>query len=112
MKTRYKEITSGIFQVGGSGLTDAEDAAVYLIRFGHSGALVDAGYGRRTEDLLENIRQIGFDPAGIDIRASNFEFCPPPMGNFPKPSAAAGETPIPLRPKQPRQVRYRRPWLD
>ncbi|MGA2401185.1 MAG: MBL fold metallo-hydrolase [Syntrophobacteraceae bacterium] len=56
------KITSEIFQVGGGPLTLAEDAAIYLIRFGEESALVDAGCGNDTERLLENIRKAGTDP--------------------------------------------------
>jgi glyoxylase-like metal-dependent hydrolase (beta-lactamase superfamily II) len=48
-------ITSEIFQVGGEGLTSAEDAAVYLINFNGHAALVDAGCGRSIHELINNI---------------------------------------------------------
>ena len=67
MKARYQEITSEIFQVGGSGLTAAEDAAVYLICFGGRGALVDAGCGGSVDQLLENVRGAGFDPSALEL---------------------------------------------
>ena len=59
------EITSEIFQVGGGPLTSAEDAAIYLVRFGEESALVDAGCGNDTERLLKNIRKAGTDPARL-----------------------------------------------
>jgi glyoxylase-like metal-dependent hydrolase (beta-lactamase superfamily II) len=67
MKGRYRQITAEIFQVGGSGLTAAEDAAVYLLWFAGRGALVDAGCGKRVDVLLENIRALGVDASAIDL---------------------------------------------
>ena len=49
------EITSDIWQVGGSGLTSPEDAAVYLIRFDGQAAIVDAGCGGQGDRLAANI---------------------------------------------------------
>jgi glyoxylase-like metal-dependent hydrolase (beta-lactamase superfamily II) len=59
------KVTNEIYQVGGSGLTSHEDAAIYLINFGGSGALVDAGCGRSEAKLLGNIRYCGVDPEKI-----------------------------------------------
>lgn len=54
-------VTNEIYQVGGPGLTSHEDAAIYLINFGNSAALVDAGCGRSEDRLLKNIRSCGID---------------------------------------------------
>jgi glyoxylase-like metal-dependent hydrolase (beta-lactamase superfamily II) len=59
------EITSEIFEVGGSDLTSPGDAAIYLLKFGQESALVDAGCGSATERLLANIRKCGVDPQQI-----------------------------------------------
>jgi glyoxylase-like metal-dependent hydrolase (beta-lactamase superfamily II) len=59
------KVTNEIYQVGGAGLTSHEDAAIYLINFGGSGALVDAGCGRSEAKLLDNIRSCGIDPENI-----------------------------------------------
>jgi glyoxylase-like metal-dependent hydrolase (beta-lactamase superfamily II) len=56
------KITGEVYQVGGGGLTDPDDGAVYLIRFGEDTALVDAGCGRSVEKLFRNIRKIGAEP--------------------------------------------------
>jgi hypothetical protein len=45
-------ITSEIFQVGGSGFTESEDGAIYLIKVDSRAALVDAGCGRSVEKLF------------------------------------------------------------
>lgn len=58
-------ITGEVFQVGGAGLTSSEDAAVYLIHIGDAAALVDAGCGRSTGEILANARSLGVDPDRI-----------------------------------------------
>ena len=60
------KITDEIFQVGGQGLTSYEDAAIYLICFGDSAALVDAGCGRSVDKLVDNIHSCGIKPEQIE----------------------------------------------
>ncbi len=60
------KIANGVFQVGGSGLTSTEDAAIYLIHFGGQAALVDAGCGRAQERLFKNIRACDIDLEQIE----------------------------------------------
>jgi len=43
--------------VGGSGLTDPADAAIYLVCFGDRAALIDAGCGRGHAQLRKNIAE-------------------------------------------------------
>jgi len=50
-------IKDNLWQVGGRGLTDAADAAVYLVRFDDKAALIDAGSGRNQAQLIKNIAQ-------------------------------------------------------
>ncbi len=54
MSTRIK---NNLWQVGGRGLTDPADAAIYLVRFGDKAALVDAGTGRGQQQLRRNIAE-------------------------------------------------------
>ncbi len=54
MITRIK---NNLWQVGGSGLTDPADAAIYLVRFGDKAALIDAGTGRDQPQLIRNIAE-------------------------------------------------------
>lgn len=54
LRTRIKDT---LWQVGGMGITDPSDAAVYLVRFGDKAALVDAGTGRAHAKLVRNIAQ-------------------------------------------------------
>jgi glyoxylase-like metal-dependent hydrolase (beta-lactamase superfamily II) len=50
-------IKNNLWQVGGRGLTDQMDAAIYLARFGEKAALIDAGSGRDHEQLIKNIAE-------------------------------------------------------
>jgi len=50
-------IKNNLWQVGGAGLTDPSDAAVYLVRFGDKAALIDAGSGRDHSQLVKNIAE-------------------------------------------------------
>jgi glyoxylase-like metal-dependent hydrolase (beta-lactamase superfamily II) len=52
-----KQIKDNLWQVGGCGLTDASDAAIYLIRFGDKAALIDAGCGYAHPRLRKNIAE-------------------------------------------------------
>ena len=60
------KITSEIFQVGGSGFTALEDAAIYLINVNGHAALVDAGCGRKAGKLFGNIQDCGTEPSQIE----------------------------------------------
>ena len=55
------EITSEIYQIGGSGMTDDCDAAIYLVRIGGDAALIDSGCGRSIDQLLENMQSVGVE---------------------------------------------------
>ena len=59
------KILQNLWQVGGSGFTAAEDAAVYLIRFGQQAALIDAGCGHAHQQLVANINAILTDKIAI-----------------------------------------------
>lgn len=50
-----KRIKNNLWQVGGSGLTDPADAAIYLIRIDDKAALIDAGCGKGHSRLKKNI---------------------------------------------------------
>lgn len=52
-----KAILPNLWQVCGDGFTASADAAGYLIRFGNTAALVDAGTGKGYERLIRNIEQ-------------------------------------------------------
>ncbi|MBW2709103.1 MAG: MBL fold metallo-hydrolase [Deltaproteobacteria bacterium] len=46
---------ANLWQVGGPGFTNSDDAAVYLVRFGGKAVLIDAGCGGGHESLKLNI---------------------------------------------------------
>ena len=48
-------IIDNVWQVGGGGLSDSADAAVYLISFDDRAALIDAGTGRGHRQVVKNI---------------------------------------------------------
>jgi glyoxylase-like metal-dependent hydrolase (beta-lactamase superfamily II) len=66
MGARSLPITCEVFQVGGYGYTDPQDAAVYLMTIDGRAALVDAGCGRATDLLLANVESTGTDPGAIE----------------------------------------------
>lgn len=59
------EITSEVFQVGGSELSHGSDAAVYLIRGDGEAALVDAGTGRGHDRIVRAIQSVGVPLEGV-----------------------------------------------
>ena len=59
-------ITSEVFQIGGSGFTDAGDAAVYLVAVGGHAALIDAGCGQSVDCLLANAAACGVRHADLN----------------------------------------------
>lgn len=61
------QITKEIYQVGGSGLTAQEDAAIYLVNFPDHAVLVDAGTGWGESRLLANISSVGINPKEIEL---------------------------------------------
>lgn len=52
-----RSILDNLWQVGGGGLTDPGDAAIYLARFGDKAALIDAGTGNAHSRLKKNIAE-------------------------------------------------------
>ena len=59
-------ITPEVFQIGGPGFTDAQDAAVYLVAVGGHAALIDAGCGPSIESLLANVTACGVHHSDLD----------------------------------------------
>ena len=65
MKINTEEIISGVYLIGGPGITSAEDAAIYLIDFAGDLVMIDAGAGRSSSQIVRNIEMLGFNPAAI-----------------------------------------------
>ncbi|MDD2373208.1 MAG: MBL fold metallo-hydrolase [Syntrophomonadaceae bacterium] len=62
---RVKEITAGVFQVGGDGLSRGEDCCVYLVDGGTESALIDTGAGRSASMIMDNILATGVEVSSL-----------------------------------------------
>ena len=67
MGPHARQITSEVYQVGGSGFTASDDAAAYLICADGAAALIDCGCGDATDLLLANVESTGTDPQDIGL---------------------------------------------
>jgi glyoxylase-like metal-dependent hydrolase (beta-lactamase superfamily II) len=65
MRKNSEEIISGVYLIGGSGITSADDAAIYLIDFSGELVLIDAGAGRSSSQIIRNVEMLCFNPASI-----------------------------------------------
>lgn len=65
MRKTSEEIFDGVYQIGGSNLTEAQDAAVYLIEFNEKLVMIDAGAGGSSSQLVRNIEMLGLNPANL-----------------------------------------------
>jgi len=63
MRRGTEEILSGVYLIGGPNVTQADDAAVYLIDFKGELVLIDAGAGGSASQLVRNIEMLGLNPA-------------------------------------------------
>jgi len=59
------EVSPHIYQIGGNGLSDADDCCIYLVVGDQASALVDAGAGRSVDRLMRNVEQGGLDLGAI-----------------------------------------------
>jgi len=57
-------IWQDIYAIGGSELTDSYDCSIYLLG-GPQSVVIDAGAGASFNELVTNIREVGFDPAKV-----------------------------------------------
>jgi glyoxylase-like metal-dependent hydrolase (beta-lactamase superfamily II) len=67
------KITDHVWQVGGDSLTASGDAAMYLIAFDNSAALIDTGCGNGHKRLLQNISQ--YLPSGAKMEYLFLSHC-------------------------------------
>lgn len=65
MRKGMEEILQGVYLIGGPGVSEAEDAAVYLIDFAGELVLIDAGAGGSSSQLIRNIEMLGLDPKAL-----------------------------------------------
>ena len=61
------KITGEIYQVGGEGYTAPQDGSIYLMTMEGHAALVDAGCGGETRQLLDNVSACGVAPEQIEL---------------------------------------------
>ncbi len=59
------KITSNIYQVGGSDLSNPSDASIYLVCSENEAALIDAGTGKGGKRLVDNINKTGVSFSSI-----------------------------------------------
>jgi glyoxylase-like metal-dependent hydrolase (beta-lactamase superfamily II) len=58
------EIIKDIFIVGGPEITDGRDGCVYLLNLGEL-VLIDTGAGWSVDQIIGNIKKLGFDPKNL-----------------------------------------------
>ncbi|HDQ04407.1 MAG TPA: MBL fold metallo-hydrolase [Deltaproteobacteria bacterium] len=66
MRIKSQQIIEGVYQIGGTGITNADDAAVCLIDFACEQAMIDSGAGRSFSQLVNNIEELGYSPSKIN----------------------------------------------
>ncbi len=62
---KMEEIISGIYLIGGPNVTQADDAAVYLIDFAGDLVMIDSGAGGSSSQLVRNSEMLGLSPASV-----------------------------------------------
>jgi glyoxylase-like metal-dependent hydrolase (beta-lactamase superfamily II) len=65
MRKNVEEIITGVYLIGGSGITSADDAAIYLIDFAGTLVLIDTGAGKSFSQIVRNIEMLGLNPDNI-----------------------------------------------
>ena len=65
MRPGSEEIISGVYLIGGPGITSTDDAVIYLIDFEGDLVLIDAGAGNTSSQIVRNIEMLGLNPINI-----------------------------------------------
>jgi glyoxylase-like metal-dependent hydrolase (beta-lactamase superfamily II) len=65
MRKDSEEIISGVYLIGGQNVTQADDAAVYLIDYNGDLVMIDSGAGRSSSQLVRNIEMLGLNPSSL-----------------------------------------------
>jgi len=60
-----EKIASGVYVVGGPGISHADDAAVYVIAAADELVMVDTGAGRSEHIIVKNMEDLGLDPTKL-----------------------------------------------
>lgn len=63
--TRPFKVWAGVYQVGGSFISDPADCSVFLVNTEPNLVLIDSGAGRSFRKLLGNIKELGFNPENL-----------------------------------------------
>lgn len=61
----YEKVIRGIYQVGGSDLSDPSDASAFAIECPQGIVMVDCGAGMAPCNLVDNMEEAGLDPSKI-----------------------------------------------
>jgi glyoxylase-like metal-dependent hydrolase (beta-lactamase superfamily II) len=67
MRRGCEEIINGVYLIGGPNVTQADDAAVYLIDFAGDLVLIDAGAGGSSSQLVRNMEMLGLDAKALSL---------------------------------------------
>jgi metallo-beta-lactamase class B len=59
-----REVAKDIYLIGGDGITDPSDCAVYIMDLGEL-VMIDAGAGQSYNEIVVNIEELGLDPAKL-----------------------------------------------
>lgn len=65
MMMKTEEIVSGVYMIGGPNVTQADDAAVYLIDYAGNLVMIDSGAGGSASQIIRNIEMLGLNPSSI-----------------------------------------------
>ncbi|MBN2466962.1 MAG: MBL fold metallo-hydrolase [Deltaproteobacteria bacterium] len=60
-----QKIVEGVYLIGGSSITSGDDATVFLVDCGSELVMIDSGAGDTADILVQNIENLGFDPAAV-----------------------------------------------
>lgn len=61
------KLTGRVHQIGGGGLSAQGDANVYMVDCGGELAMIDTGGGGGVSRILDNVKQLGFEPRKIEV---------------------------------------------
>ncbi|MFX1508969.1 MAG: MBL fold metallo-hydrolase [Promethearchaeota archaeon] len=67
MEATPQRITRNTYCIGGPNITDPDDCFIYLADLAGHLVLIDAGIGRSTDRLLDNLKKLGLDPSKIEL---------------------------------------------
>jgi len=63
--SNVENVCRGIYLIGGGGISNPEDAAVFVVDFDGELVMIDAGAGKSSRILVKNIEDAGLDPQAV-----------------------------------------------